>query len=517
MTRDVPQEAPRSDDPRGVGALLASAAGRWPERLALRSVRSPNPARDATYAELHDRALRAATRLRAAGVRPGDRVALVAENGLDVVSAWFGITYAGATVVPILILSAASEIAVRLDHSGCRAILFDAERSRIVARVAGDRARLPVEGLGDAGVPTAAGPEETDADAGAMILYTSGTTGHPKGAVISHRTLLAHAEGIGEHALRLTRDDRVLGVLPLAHSYGLRMVLLATFRAGCRAILVRRFDAAATLELARTEAITWIPAVPTMFSAWGALPHGPGVESLRWCLSAGSPLAPEILHRAEGRLGAEIRQGYGMTEATFSTINAPPDERVIDSVGRPAHGVEVRITDSCGNEVPAGETGEVRVRGRNLMTGYLDDAEATREALGDGWMRTGDLGRLDTEGRLYVVDRLKDMIIRGGYNVYPSELEAVLAEHPDVREVAVVGRPDDHFGEEIVALIVPNPGRTPDLATLRAWATEHVARNKMPREWAVLESLPLGPSRKVLKRELRHRIDDGRITTERIG
>ena len=378
-------------------------------------------------------------------------------------------------------------------------------------------ARIPLEGLSAAGVDGFASEGPIDPDSSAMILYTSGTTGHPKGARISHRTLLAHAGGIGDHALRLGDRDRVLGVLPLAHSYGLRMVLLATFRAGCRAVLVPRFDAASTLDLARREGITWLPAVPTMFSAWGALPPGPGIETLRWCLSAGSPLAEEILHRAEKRLGAEIRQGYGMTEATFSTINAPPDERTIDSVGRAAHGVDIRITDARGHDVPAGETGEVRVRGSNVMSGYLDDDGATAEALGDGWMHTGDVGRLDDEGRLFVVDRLKDMIIRGGYNVYPSELEAVLARHPSVRDVAVVGRPDNHFGEEIVALLVPKPGVRIDPAAVREWATEHVARNKMPREWAVLEELPLGASGKVLKRELRDRVSEGRIPARRIS
>lgn len=515
MSREALTTAPKPTDPRGVGALLAAAAERWPERVALRLAAEVRD--DATYAEMHERAGRAAVRLRAAGVRPGDRVALMAANGLDVVTAWFGIAYAGATVVPILILSAPGEIAFRLAHSGCRAILHDAERTDLAIAAAGERACLPIEGLGAPGVDTGGLDAPIDPTAGAMILYTSGTTGHAKGAVISHQTLLAHAQGIGDYALKLGRDDCVLGVLPLAHSYGLRMVLLATFRAGCRAVLAPRFDAAATLDLARDEGVTWLPAVPTMFSAWGALPAGPPIDSLRWCLSAGSPLAKEILHRAERRLGAEIRQGYGMTEATFSTINAPPDERVIDSVGLPAHGVEVRVTDVDGNDVKAGDTGEVRVRGANVMSGYLDDEAATRDALGDGWMHTGDVGRLDEKGRLFVVDRLKDMIIRGGYNVYPSELEAVLASHPAILEVAVVGRPDPHFGEEIVALLVPNPGHPVDLAALRAWASEHIARNKMPREWAVLDALPLGPSRKILKRELRDRVTSGTIQTQRIG
>jgi len=508
-------DPPTRTDPRGVGALLRAAAARGPHRPAIVSVE--RELRTATFAELDASARRAAARLRRAGVGPGDRVALVAENRLGFVAAWFGVAYLGATVVPIPILSAPGEVSFRVRHSGARAIVFDAARTELATIGAADRTRIPIEQLDTDGGETYDDGAEIDPASPAMILYTSGTTGQPKGALLSHATLLAHAEGIGDHALRLGPGDCVLGVLPLTHSYGLRMVLLATFRAGCRSVLVPRFDASSTLELARRERVTWLPAVPTMFSAWGALVDGPPVETLRWCLSAGAPLPGEVLHRAEKRLGAEIRQGYGMTEATFSTINAPPDERAIGSVGRPAHGVAVRVTDAAGHDVPAGETGEIRVRGRNLMSGYLDDPEATAEALGDGWMHTGDLGRFDDAGRLYVVDRLKDMILRGGYNVYPSEVEAVLSRHPDVREAAVVGRPDPHYGEEIVAVIVPSRGCDLDLAVLRAWASAQIARNKIPRQWARCESLPLGPSRKVLKRELRARILDGCIEVEHIG
>ena len=514
MNRTGPN-APGPDDPRGVGALLAHAAEHWPDHLALRSIEEG--VREAKYAELHQRAAGVAEHLRQLGIRPGDRVALVAANGLDVVVAWFGAAYAGATVVPILLLSSPAEVTFRLEHSGCRILIHDGERAPLASAAPPRCQAITLEQLCEASSAPAGPPPRIAPESGAMILYTSGTTGKPKGAVISHRTLLAHSAGIGDEALRLDSEDRVLGVLPLAHSYGLRMVLLATFRAGCRAVLAPRFDAARTLQLMADEEITWLPAVPTMFSSWSALPDGPPLPSLRWCLSAGSPLAEEILHRAERRLGAEIRQGYGMTEATFSTINAPPDARTINSVGRPARGVELRITDERGRDVAPGNTGEVRVRGPNLMSAYLDDEAATREALEDGWMHTGDIGRIDEAGRLYVVDRLKDMILRGGFNVYPSELEAVLTEHPDVQDAAVVGRPDPHYGEEIVALVVPRPGANLTLSALEQWTGERVARNKRPREWALLDDLPLGPSRKVLKRELRDRVASGAIPVTRPG
>ncbi|MBM4267666.1 MAG: long-chain fatty acid--CoA ligase [Deltaproteobacteria bacterium] len=509
---------PKTSVVGGVGALLLAAAERAPDDLAVVSYEAPDaePVR-AIFRQLDEAARRAAARLAEAGVGPGDRVALIAANRIGFAAAWFAIAYRGATVVPIPILSAPGEIAFRLEHARCRAIVFDAERGDLVARASEGQSVHPLDlaRLEASGDDDLAEPARVEAASPAMILYTSGTTGRPKGALISHRTLLEHAAGIGDHALRLGARDRVLGVLPLTHSYGFRMVLLASLRAGCPCILVPRFDARGSLEIAEREGVTWFPAVPTMFAAWGALPDGPRPSKLAWCLSAGSPLADEILHRAERRLGCEIRQGYGMTEATFSTIDAPGDERVVGSVGRAAHGVDVRIADESGRDAPPLATGEVLVRGRNMMTGYLDDPAATAEALRDGWMHTGDVGYLDEAGRLFVVDRLKDMIIRGGNNVYPSEVEAVLTEHPDVREAAVVGRPDDFYGEEIVALVVPRGARGIDLGALRGWAAERIAKNKVPREWAVLESLPLGPSRKVLKRELRERIADGSIALSR--
>jgi long-chain acyl-CoA synthetase len=350
-----------------------------------------------------------------------------------------------------------------------------------------------------------------DPTSAAMILYTSGTTGEAKGALISHRALVTHTRVLVDDVLRLGEGDRVLGVLPLAHSFGCRMVMLASLRAGCRCVLVPRFGAAASLAAMIEERITWVPAVPTMYAAWGSLPEGPRPEALRWCLAAGSPMADEIARRAEARLGVEVRQAYGMTEATISTLNTPPDERIYGCVGRPAPGIEVRIVDEHDRDAAPGATGEVVVRGHNLMTGYLDDPAATAEAMRGGWMHTGDVGRLDEAGRLFVVDRLKDMIIRGGNNVYPSEVEAALASHPGVREVAVVGRPDDYLGEEVVAVVVPRGTGAPPVEELRDWAAARVAATKVPREYAFVETLPLGPSRKVLKRELRDRVASGSL------
>jgi long-chain acyl-CoA synthetase len=248
-----------------------------------------------------------------------------------------------------------------------------------------------------------------------------------------------------------------------------------------------------------------------MLAAWANLPHATKPSTLRWVLSAGAPLPDELALRAEACLGVEVRQGYGMTEATFASVNAPPDARVIGSVGKPSPGVELRVIDDAGNEVAPGESGEVCVRGQNVMTRYLHDPEASADALRDGWMHSGDVGRIDADGRLWIVDRIKDLVIRGGYNVYPSEVEDALARHPDVAEVAVIGRPDAMYGEEVVAVIVPRAGCSVDLAGLAALARARLSRTKWPREYAVIERMPLGASGKIQKRELRAWLQHGKL------
>ncbi|MFW6050643.1 MAG: class I adenylate-forming enzyme family protein [Myxococcota bacterium] len=498
-----------------IGQVLRQPALRTPERTAVVEVRGEERV-EVSYGELDRRARRAAGALLHAGVAPGDAVALSAANGVSFLACWFGAVYAGCTVVPVPVLSAAPELAFRMRHARCRALVTDAPRRELGERAMGRlEARCPHldtdDALADASTAVDA-PADVPPEAAAMVLYTSGTTGKPKGARITHASLFAHTSALVHHTLRLGPDARVLGALPLTHSFGIRMVALAPFYAGGRCVLVPRFDAERTLRLLRTEGVTWLPAVPTMFAAWANLPAGvPGPSSVRWCLSAGAPLTEDVRRRAEARLGAEVRQGYGLTEATFSTIDAPPDPPAPGSVGRPVWGIEVRVVDPRGRPLPPGEEGEVVIRGQNVMGGYLGDPEATARVLKDGWLHSGDVGVLDAEGRLSVVDRIKDMIIRGGNNVYPSEVEDVLAEHPAVAEVAVVGRPDTYYGEEVVAVVVPRDGSPPDPRELLDWSLERMARTKVPRELAVVDALPLGPSGKVLKRELRAMLRDGRL------
>jgi len=487
-----------------VGQLLRQWALRDPERLALCGrVRR-------TYGELDEGAARAAGALEAAGVRPGDRVVVSADNGPAFLRAWFGALYAGATVVPVPVTSAAPEIARRATHARARLALVDEPR----------RPRMAEVGLRTLDVDALDGERRDLVDSPnglAMVLYTSGTTGSPKGAAITHGSLFAHTAALVAHTLRLSADDVVLGALPLTHSFGIRMAVLAPFFAGARVALppAGRFDAAASLATCREEGVSWLPAVPTMFDAWAEVAGAP-LPALRWCLSAGAALPAPVRERARARLGAEIREGYGLTEATFTAIDAPPHPPRPGCVGPPVWGVEVRLRRRDGRLAAPGEVGEIEIRGTNLMAGYLDDAEATRAVMPDGWLRSGDLGRLDDEGVLTIVDRLKDLIVRGGHNVVPTEVEEVLASHPAVRSVAVVGRPDARYGEEIVAVLVLREGAVFEPGELDRWVRARLSATKVPRELAVVEALPLGPSRKVLRRELRARLRDGRLRAQRL-
>jgi long-chain acyl-CoA synthetase len=502
-----------------VGQILRQTALRMPERVAIRDVGLPGSTpTEHSYADLDARACAVATRLGQLGLTLGDSVALIGENSADFVAAWFGCAYAGCALVPIPLFSAPPELRFRVEHAGCRAVLFDATCAELVAAaLAGLDAEPQRLVLSDAlATPSTAITVQRPADPPigetALLLYTSGTTGTPKGAAISHASLALHTAILSQRVLGLHADDRVLGVLPLTHSYGCRMAMLVTFFAGARVVLMPpRFDAERSLQLMHDEAISWVPAVPTMLARWGGLPDGPAPAALRWALCAGAPLANETARRAERRLGVEVRQGYGMTEATFCTINAPPDQRVLGSVGKPVWGIDVRVVDEHGADVAPGSDGEVVVRGHNAMTRYLHDPDATLAVSAGGFLHTGDVGRFDGEGRLAIVDRIKDLIIRGGYNIYPSEVEAVLATHEGVQDVAVVGRPDEDYGEEVVAVVVRRPGSSLAGAELLLWAKAELGRMKRPREVAFVESMPLGPSGKVQKRTLRQWLADGTL------
>lgn len=497
-----------------MGINVARVLRHWaladPERIALVSWER-GARRELSYGELDARARRAAGVLASQGLAAGARVALSVQNGVSYLDAWFGGAYLGATLLPVPPMSAPAELSFRLAHARCGALITDESTAALGAdalKSAPETLAISAAQLSDdAAAPLE--PAELPAEAVAMVLYTSGTTGAPKGASITHASLLTHTAALVHHVLQLSARDVVLGALPLTHSYGIRMALLAPFYAGARVVLMRRFTSAPALSLLKQERVTWFPGVPTMFHALGQAPETKGL-ALRWCLSAGAPLPREVRKRAELALGVPVRQGYGLTEGTFASVARPDDPGAEDTVGRAVFGVELSVRDEHDQPLPAGSRGEVCVRGQNVMAGYLDDPEATMSALRGGWLRSGDLGVLDAHGRLTIVDRSKDLIIRGGFNVVPAEVEAVLVSHPAVLDAVVVGTPDAHYGEEVVAVVV---WRTAPAALdeLVAFCRARLSATKLPRLLGAVASLPVGPSGKVQRRAIRSELEQGRI------
>lgn len=477
-----------------VARWLRSQAQARPEAIALEP--ADDPSRALTYAELDARACRVGGALLAAGAVPGDRLGLLGGNSPEFVATFLGALYAGLVVIPLPIASSRAEIRARIDHAGARMLVHDHARCELAH---GADVAVPVVEADALDGVALDGPVDRPIDADAMLLYTSGTTGHAKAARISHASLVAHTSGLVHHALRLSSEDVVLGALPLTHSYGARLALFAPLFVGARTLLMPRFDAESARDaLART---TWFPGVPTMFSSLGRL-DPIDAPRLRWCLSAGAALPEAVRLRAEAVLGVPVREGYGLTEATFTAIDTPDDPEGAGSVGRPVPGVEIRLDAE----------GEVLVRGQNLMTGYLDDPSATSDAIRDGWLYTGDLGTIDATGRLRIVDRRKDLIVRGGFNVVPAEVEAALVSHPAIADALVVGLPDPHLGEEIVAVVVLTAEL--DGAELADHLRARIASTKLPRRIARVDSLPIGASGKALRRIVRDQLASGSLPSE---
>jgi long-chain acyl-CoA synthetase len=361
------------------------------------------------------------------------------------------------------------------------------------------------------GVPQRA-PEPRDPLDPAVLFYTSGTTGRPKGAVLAHLNLVMNCFVNAFMVNEIRHDDVVLACLPLFHTFGQTVAMNSSLLVGGCIVLEPRFDGAQALELIRRHEVTMMLGVPTMYIALLAAAAGDdaGAPSLRLCVSGGAPLPVSVLEAWNARFGLEILEGYGLSETSpTATANQPVFGLRAGSIGHPLWGVEVGIADAAVEdriELLGDETfGELVIRGHNAFLGYHDNAEATAAAVVDGWFRTGDLGVRDAEGFLHVVDRKKDLILRGGYNVYPREVEEVLARHPAIEQVAVIGVPHETHGEEVLAVVVPRAGADADPEEILAWGRERIAQHKRPRRIELVDELPLGPSRKVLKRELRDR------------
>ncbi|MEW2065389.1 MULTISPECIES: AMP-binding protein [unclassified Streptomyces] len=499
-----------------VAGVLAETAARRPRHSAL-----IHESEHVTYGWLWERACRYAAVLRAAGVQPGGRVAMLLADTPRFPAVYFGVLAAGAVVIPLNVMSTTSEI----DH-----VLTDADARFLVCDASFlDRASAAAEPHGTALLTIGPGPVGTvdleDAargavpiddsamrgpDDAAVVFYTSGTTGRPKGVILTHRNILYNVERMVTTPYMFRSDDVLLGCLPLAHGFGQICGMLTGFRAGISLVMMPRFSGREALALMTEHRCTVFMGVPTMFAALlDAVARGGPVPPLDRAYSGGSALPATTLDDVTRTFGCPVYEGYGMTETSCSVAYHYPGLTYRPgTTGVPITGVTVGIARPHAEAVdllPVDEVGEIVVRGPNVMAGYLGLPDTTAEVLVDGWFLTGDLGKLDRDGYLSVVGRKKDLILRGGYNVYPREIEEILTGHPAVGQVAVIGVPHPTLGEEVWAIVVP---ARPDAITsgsgeeIVAWAKQRLAAYKYPRRVEFTDALPLGHSGKVLKRTL---------------
>ncbi|MFJ6076528.1 long-chain fatty acid--CoA ligase [Streptomyces sp. NPDC093065] len=500
--------------------LLESTAEKHPDRTAIVFGDSR-----LSYAQLDGASNQVANLLVGDGVRPGDKVALSCPNLPYFTIVYYGILKAGATVVPLNVLLKPREIAYHLDDSDAVAYFAfegtadlpigewakeayeDSRTCRSLVHMSAAPDRMPW-----ADQPSEFEPADVSDDDTAVILYTSGTTGRPKGAELRHRNMRDNAlAGKEIFAIDEARPDTYLCVLPLFHSFGQTVIQNGAIAFGGTLVMLPRFDARAALTVMLNETVTFFAGVPTMYwGLLGALDDGVDVSALaarlRMAVSGGSALPGEVHKDFGTRFGVTVLEGYGLSEtspvASFSVLGQEPR---VGSIGVPIPGVDMKLIARDWSDVPdhPDEVGEIVIKGHNVMKGYYGRPEATAEAMKDGWFRTGDLARRDTEGFYYIVDRVKDMILRGGFNVYPREIEDLLMTHPAVSLAAVIGVPHDSHGEEIKAVIVKKKGHD-DVgeADIVAWAKERIAAYKYPRIVEFCDSLPLTATGKILKREI---------------
>ncbi|MEI6360765.1 MAG: long-chain fatty acid--CoA ligase [Actinomycetes bacterium] len=498
-----------------VASILADSARRFPDKeaLILGDTRL-------TYQQVWGMARRFAAVLRNDGVGPGDRVALLLPNIPHFAFAYYGAIAIGATVVPVHALLKADEIAYTLTDSECVALITAAPllpEAAKGAEIAGVRLYSVLDSDADFSdvaridamamqvEPISALVPRRPQDE-AVILYTSGTTGKPKGAVLTQDNILWNTTMCAFDIIDIKSDDVALGALPLFHSFGQTCVMNAGFRVGATIVLIPRFDGVAALDLMVKENVTYFAGVPTMYMALlAATEQTESRPKLRLAASGGAAIPVAVITKVKEVFGAEILEGYGLSETSpVATFNQQVYGRKPGSIGCSIWGVDVAIANAdlegAIELLPSGTNGEIVIRGHNVFDGYLNKPEATAAVMVDGWFRTGDIGYEDEEGFFFIVDRKKDLIIRGGFNVYPREVEEVIAQHPAVAQVAVVGVADDHYGEEIHAVVVLVTPDAIDEVELGEWVKERIGLHKYPRRIHIRESLPTGPSGKVLKR-----------------
>jgi long-chain acyl-CoA synthetase len=509
-----------------LASILRNSAARYPSLTATISEGGRR-----TYAELDESARRFAAELLSAGIQPGDRVAVMVPNVPAFTIAYFGVLYAGCVVVPLNTLLVANEVAFQLEDSEARALVVHEmvapagiEGARRVASCRhiytagrdslcdGDK-RL----VDDIRSGLTADLAQTAGDDTAVILYTSGTTGKPKGAELTHLGLYLNAQLVAErnfgrwpdNIVVLRPEDVGIAALPLYHAFGQTNIQNAVLYSGGAISYLLRFCAADAAEVIARDRVTFFAGVPTMYIALlndleipdGTL--GP-LATLKYCVSGGAPLPVEVKQQFTRRFGLAIQEGYGLSETSpLACIQSIDEAAKAGAIGKPAYGVEMKIVDDEDREVPRGERGEIVIRGHNIMKGYFKRPEATAAAMRNGWFHSGDIGYVDEDGDFVIVDRKKDLIIRGGYNVYPREVEEALYTHPAIAEAAVIGVPDDRLGEEVKAVVAFRPGMSATIDQIIQHCKTLVAAYKYPRIVTILDSLPKGPTGKILKRALR--------------
>jgi long-chain acyl-CoA synthetase len=486
---------------------LERSAFYFPDRPAV----SEGPS-EMTYAQLNDKANRIATALIRMGVKPGDHVGLCAPNSGDWLAFYFGVLKLGAVAVTYSPLLKKDEMNLLIGHSRPRILLVaedrlgeaeELKRAGIVEKIICRNSDISFQELLAKGSPSfkAVDTERTDT---AAVLYTGGTTGTPKGVMLTHENINAAIHTVVYNE-RSTETDRALCFLPFNHVFGQMHIMNATILStGCLEMMPA-FDMDKVLEAMKEGRVTKFFAVPTIYVRLLALDRlKQRLGAVRYCLSAAASMAAEIVKQWKERTGLSIYEAYGMTEAAPTVTYNHYHKHVIGSVGTEVPGVEIQLRDESGNQVREGERGEICVRGPNIMKGYLNDPEGTRAAFwGGGWFRSGDVGQFDDEGYLYIVDRIKDMIITGGENVYPREVEEVLFTREEVQECAVIGLPDKEWGERVSAFIVRRPGKTFDKDALHAYLKSRLSPFKVPKEYNLVNDLPKNPAGKILKRELK--------------
>jgi long-chain acyl-CoA synthetase len=490
-----------------ISTNLENAALYFPNRAALSEA-----GREITYSEFNDRANRVATGLLALGVRPGDHIGLLAPNSADWVVFYFGVLKAGAVAVTFSSLLSPDEMALLINHSKPRFLFTSEEKLDHLQNLRGKAGLekvicpggdLDLQHLMDMGTGSFKALDR-DRTETAAVLYTGGTTGTPKGVMLTHENInvSSHNVAFSEHS---TEADRALCFLPFNHVFGQMHIMNATILScGCLEILPT-FDLDRVWEATQARRVTKLFSVPTVYARFltiEGLIQKLGI--IRYCFSAAASMAAEIVRQWKERTGLTIYEGYGLTESASAVTYNHYYRHVIGSVGTTVPGVEVQIRDKDGNKVEQGREGEICIRGHNIMKAYLNNPEDTRSAFwDDGWFRSGDVGLFDGDGYLYIVDRIKDLIITGGENVYPREVEEVLYTRQEVEGCAVIGLPDKEWGERVIAFIVPKPGQKIVPEELKTFLKSRLSPFKVPKEYIVVNELPKSPAGKILKRELK--------------